>query len=86
MLICYGCLKNLIMFFICRNLGKVCLLKSEIFFVITDTSNSGADAMFPMMKPVPGGGMPGVSVLNLSTKMSINNTHTHRYGDRTTRI
>lgn len=29
---------------------------------IADTSNSGADGMFPMMKPVPGGGMPGVSV------------------------
>ncbi|XP_042225167.1 single-stranded DNA-binding protein 3-like isoform X4 [Homarus americanus] len=24
-----------------------------------DTSSSGADGMFPMMKPVPGGGMPG---------------------------
>lgn len=29
---------------------------------IADTSNSGTDGMFPMMKPVPGGGMPGVSV------------------------
>lgn len=27
----------------------------------SDSSGSGGDGMYPMMKPVPGGSMPGVS-------------------------
>ena len=31
-------------------------------YVSSDTSNSGGEGMFSMIKNVPGGGMPGVSI------------------------
>lgn len=31
-----------------------------IFNIISDSSNSGGENMYTMMKPVPGGNMPGV--------------------------
>lgn len=32
-------------------------------FCVTDSSNSGGENMYTMMKSVPGGNMPGVSVV-----------------------
>lgn len=36
-----------------------------------DSSNSGGENMYTMMKPVPGGNMPGVSIASRPIEVSI---------------
>lgn len=37
------------------------LVLNKGFCFVSDSSNSGGENMYTMMKPVPGGNMPGVS-------------------------
>jgi hypothetical protein len=39
---------------------------TECWIFVADSSNSGGENMYTMMKSVPGGSMPGVSVILVS--------------------